>query len=203
MARHRPVQIGRGGDERFKGVEFQRGYGRFEGIAFQRGNGYTIIGMRFGRAQKFRNQNGRGWLSRIMGKIAPHFLKGAKTVGKHLLASAGDQVMNTGMQFLDDVTAGENVLKSAQHRLKEGGNKLLNTAKTQLMNDGMVLAKGLKRKLANYQKSQQGSGSKKSKTCKMKGQSIKKVIRKSNVKEAARGPLKKCSKLPYRHIFEF
>src|SRR5271170_255821 len=143
--RHRPVQIGRGGDERFQGVEFQRGYGGFQGIAFQRGNGYTIIGKRFGNSQKFRNQNGEGWgwISKLIGRYAPRFIDGAKHVGKQLVSSVGEQAMNTGMQFLGDVVSGENVLKSAKHRLKEGGNDLLNTTKTQLTNKGMLLAKGI------------------------------------------------------------
>jgi hypothetical protein len=190
ISRFPTLQIG-GGSDRFQGIDFQRGHGR-----------------RFGRRRRFhRMQRGRGWgwLARLFGKIAPSIVSGAKTVGKQLLTSAGDQAINSSVQFLNDVVSGENVKAAAVQRLKEGSAKFGNDAKTQLTDSGMLLAKAAKRKLSEFQNVQQGSGYKRRKTTKKKAIKRKKTsklsILNTAVKREGSCHFKKCSKLPYRDIF--
>ena len=150
MRRNLPLQIGGGAyGDIFQGIEYQRGHGQFQGIEFQRGHGH------FCRCRNnYQRGDGWGWIGSLFRKAAPLLMKGAKTVGKQLLSTAGEQAINTGIGFLNDVVDGENVVESAKPRLKQGGNQFMNTAKTQIQEDGKHLAKIVKRKLEDLQQQQ-------------------------------------------------
>jgi hypothetical protein len=211
-ARFLPLQRG-GGEIKFQGSPYMRGYGGFSGSPFMRGYGNKFV-----RYRTFRlRQRGEGWGSiwNLIKGIAPKFLNtvtsGAKIVGKQLLTSAGDQAITSGMQFLGDVASGENVMESATNRLKEGGNEFANTAKVKLRDGGMTLAHSIKRKLAELkslqEQQQQGSGFKKLKTSHMKKTINTKrkvpipVTYKTNFKGDSSCHFNKCSKLPYSDIY--
>jgi hypothetical protein len=182
----REGQYGAGGDgTRFSGALYQKGYGgaRFSGALYQKGYGGGILGSRFVGRDHQRgygccvirtrfHQKGKGWgavvkwlaragpaLMNTFKSAAPHVLDGAKNFGREMASAAASSALNTGMQFMDDVVGGENVLESARARFKQGGHEILNAAKAKGLEETFNLAKGLKRKMdEKLQSIQSGSG---------------------------------------------
>jgi hypothetical protein len=221
-SRFASVQQQYGGGQTFKGLPFQTGYGpRYKGLAFQRGYGQPITI----RGRNFQNGKGFGWgsivkligkaipsinkgaskigstISKGVSKIAPHLLKGAKSMGKELLHAAGTQAVSFGMQFLDDVISGENVLDSAKQRMKQGGNEFLNLTKSQLMEGGLEMAKNLKRKLIEDAENQEGSGFRPRRIRSNADMNRKNSVSCVSVSEGGRRRFKRTT-LPYRTIFD-
>jgi hypothetical protein len=152
------VQYGMGGLH-FRGVVGQRGCGgglsgaRFIGREFQRGYGRCLV-----RSRIYQKGKGWGWVLNLLNKAgpaimntfksaAPHVIDGAKNFGKDLATAATSTALNTGMQLMDDVIGGENVLNSAKMRLKQGKNELLNVAKSKGVERGLNLVRGLKSRM--------------------------------------------------------
>lgn len=174
------------------GDEFQVGHGGGGG-----GKPICIMPLRCRRFRQ-RGYGGWGWLGKLASRALPFLAKGAKAVGNRVISTVADQTMNTGMRLLDDVLEGENVLDSVKHRLKESGNELRNTAKTELKDGGLKLARTVKRKLVEQQQQQQkqqGSGG---------GGGGRKVISKRGFEGAGRccsSITKKRKDNPFRNAF--
>jgi hypothetical protein len=159
--RYAPIVQQGSGAPIYKGVLFQKGYGPvYTGVHFQRGYGCCGV-------QPRSFQRGKGWplVARIFSKLGPALMRGintllphAKTIGKEAVRAASTTALNTGVQFLGDVIDGENVLESAKERLREGGREMVNNVKTQAVEQGMNLAKGLKRKLDDKLQNHNQSG---------------------------------------------
>jgi hypothetical protein len=147
------VQEGNG----FKGDEFQEG---FDDDEFRRmyGGGASMVGIRNRMFCRRQRGAGWGWLSRFAARALPYLTRGAKAVGDQVVSTLTDQTLHSGLRFLDDVVDGENVLKSAKHRLKEGRTELKDTIKSTAREQGLKLAATAKRKLAEKARLRQQEG---------------------------------------------
>jgi hypothetical protein len=173
--RHAPL-LQYGGGSTFVGIPYQQGYGdRFKGYEYQRGFGRCCTAIQTRNFQRGKGLN-FAWLGKLLARAAPALSKGISGVksvvpqvvsgltnaGKELASALGSTAMSTGMQFMDDVISGENVWESAKVRAKQGTREAVDTAKAQALEQGLNLAKDLKRKMVDKfqdrQKQQSGRG---------------------------------------------
>jgi len=219
IQRYRPVsvftpseeQYGLGAsDNAYEGLEFQKGYGYNHDPSYICCNPVSLMGGR-----RFRQRGGSFGMWRIFknvgpmignwfSKAAPAIKTGLTSVGNKMIESAKDALLTSGTKLLDDVVAGENVIKSVKKRVKEGSKAFTSDATSKLVSSGLEIASAAKKKLSE-KLNQKGSGLKRTKRSATDvGTSAsakrKKVIHKSAIEE--KGHRFGKIKLAYRHIFQ-